>query len=90
MNEAIRDSIEVLFSTCVEMSEQGVAHAWVSSSPWGDINVRVYPAGSTYLDLTNYPALLISEDIHTREPGALDAIHDLIDKLNAMRTEKAA
>lgn len=93
MNEAIRDSLEVLFSTCVELGAAGKLWVHCSYSPHVDsIEVYAHPNGHDYCADKPEPPIFCHGIYLSGELASnpIAKIHALIDTLNAYRQEDAA
>lgn len=93
MNEAIREALEVLFSTCVELGDTGKLFAHCSYFPHVDqVSVYAHPVDHDYHAKPPEPPIFAA-DIYLSGATADNPhaqINMLIDKLNAYRAEEAA
>lgn len=93
MNQNIRDSLEVLASTCVELCAEGRLWAHYGYAPHIDqVEVYAHLVGHDYCAEQPEPPIFV-ESIYLSGALASDPlakIHALIDKLNAYRAEDAA
>lgn len=95
MNDAIREAVERLFSTCLDVTLAGKFHAHMRySAHCGAVNVSVYPASTPY-HMGDGRVPLVDAWIYIHDERCMDGdevhqINALIDQLNGYLQEQAA
>lgn len=100
MNDSIKEAVEDLFSTCLEVSMSGAAQVHVEyRAHINELAIDVFPTGSHWA-FGNEPARLISwkafiapfyaADKQFDAGEALKKVHAITDQLNAYLLQEAA
>ncbi|SFB19876.1 hypothetical protein [Azotobacter beijerinckii] len=100
MNDSIKEAVEDLFSTCLEVSMSGIAQVHIEyRAHINELAVDVYPEGSHWA-FGNEPTCLLSwkafiapfyaADKQFDAGEALKKVHAITDQLNAYLLQEAA